>query len=512
MPGASSRAGAGATARAAVVVAGAGVGVAIWQTARDTRLPALRLADVKLTAISTQGDIVSPDGRDNHPLPTDALDISLVNTGEVADIVDNVSVRYESREFEACNAVGGSQLGYEAIYDVKLPPWDPSSESVVAGTASNDAARFTVEAGGSGRFAVTFGPPSWPADIYPRIITMQVGLHHYDNTIMDLGKYYIISPPSSMAYMLQDAERAREGDEGVAACLMRNVDFLDAFGAEAGTHSSAFDCYPKTIIAALTVAQMPDPCLAQIEVAAAASDLAVQPSTSAKPEMTVQPVSMQDASISKNLEPTEPAAALHLPEIAGGSATLVRAWSSKIDEIVAAKIAAVSEWEASIGCVGQAIPCNFPTSMETSWRGSTMADQFGSAVVISRYYARGAGVDQVDADSVTIDLSTGEELLLGDVLRSSEAVLTPLLREAVADGVELPDGGQCGAVLVERPPLDDWTLDADGITFWFDKYQLSAGMCGVTLATVQWESFSQFLTEKGRNLLAASTLEVSASY
>ena len=198
---------------------------------------------------------------------------------------------------------------------------------------------------------------------------------------------------------------------------------------------------------------------------------------------------------------TEPPYTFHInrPGLVSAPANIALNWESQINGIMSQKRASLAQWISQLCDTDDPNPhCDGSSSLEASWSGRpVLASQYASIVMVSTYYAAGAGVNQNDADTLTMSLVTGRVLQLPDVLNVS-GVYAPLVGKMTAEGLS---GGGCDYL----GPLDisdvkDYTAGWQGITFWFDRYQASYGACSQTWITLTWQEVGPFLTATGRNL------------
>ena len=204
------------------------------------------------------------------------------------------------------------------------------------------------------------------------------------------------------------------------------------------------------------------------------------------------------------------------PNLVGAPSMVASAWQSGVSGIVAQKRTALEDWIA-VACGGTepAPYCGEESDLHITWAGRpVMASRYTSVVLLSTYYASGAGTNQNDADTLTMSMQTGRVLRLADVLNVS-AAYWPLVAKMTARGVA--PGGQTpqqttdrcdflGAEFLEPASLKDYTASRYGITFWFDRYEASYGACSQTSITMTWREVAPFLTAAGKDLRMAAAL------
>ena len=80
------------------------------------------------------------------------------------------------------------------------------------------------------------------------------------------------------------------------------------------------------------------------------------------------------------------------------------------------------------------------------------------------------------------------------------------MRAGLAGGGQLPSKTTIGCVadLQGEPTLKEFTINADGVTFWFDRYEASDGACSVTSVTIDWATAAPYLTSIGADLRKAA--------
>ena len=202
--------------------------------------------------------------------------------------------------------------------------------------------------------------------------------------------------------------------------------------------------------------------------------------------------------------------ATRTPRLAGATNAAAAAWTTAVNGVVAAKRAALSDWIA-LYCTKDPLPaCADQSRLDTTWKGRVVGKRYVSVALLSTYHAAVSNVNQNDADTVTLSLSTNRVLPLSAVLDTG-SVLAPLRTamrsQGLAAGGRLPSEttGRCEAESVDRKALGDYTVDRDGVTFWFDRYQAAIGACSQTAVTMSWAAVRPHLTALGQDLRTAAT-------
>lgn|GEM_PF-2491557 len=218
--------------------------------------------------------------------------------------------------------------------------------------------------------------------------------------------------------------------------------------------------------------------------------------------------------VTRRGESTSPrfAFSLSLPVLVKAPSTITARWQGEVERIEAEKRASLAAWIGRNYCNPPSNSnCETESTLHMRWMGGTLSNQYASAAVVSDYYATGAGVDQNDVDAITMSLKSGEELKLTDVFDTSNPSFVSAVVDAMKGG--LAAGGQlpsktpvrCNADLQGNPALKDFTVDVDGVTFWFNKYEVAAGACSGTSVTLNWAAAEPYLTSLGADLRKAAT-------
>jgi hypothetical protein len=187
-------------------------------------------------------------------------------------------------------------------------------------------------------------------------------------------------------------------------------------------------------------------------------------------------------------------------------------WQGEVERIEAEKRTSLAAWIARNNCTSPSTSnCETGSTLGMRWLGGTLSNQYASAAVVSDYYATGAGPDQNDVDTITMSLKSGKELKLTDVIDTSNpsfvSAVVDAMKGGLAAGGQLPSKApnRCKADLQGNPVLNNFTVDVDGITFWFNKYEVAAGACSGTSVTLNWAAAEPYLTNLGADLRKAAT-------
>jgi hypothetical protein len=232
-----------------------------------------------------------------------------------------------------------------------------------------------------------------------------------------------------------------------------------------------------------------------------------------QPSETPAPVAISIGSVSRNGRSTSPkfAFSLKLPGLIQAKSTTTTRWQHEVERIEREKRAALTEWMGR----GQCDPptnsgCETESSLDMRWLGRVLSNRYASAAVLSDYYASGAGVNQNDVDTITMALDSGKNLTATDVFDirnpSFVSAIVRKMKSGLACGGQLPSKTTNGgvAVLQGDPALKDFTVNADGVTFWFDRYEASDGACSVASVTIDWATAQPYLTSMGADLRKAA--------
>jgi len=203
---------------------------------------------------------------------------------------------------------------------------------------------------------------------------------------------------------------------------------------------------------------------------------------------------------------------ISLPVLVKAPSAITARWQGEVERIEAEKRTSLAAWIARNNCTSPSTSnCETGSTLGMRWLGGTLSNQYASAAVVSDYYATGAGPDQNDVDTITMSLKSGKELKLTDVIDTSNpsfvSAVVDAMKGGLAAGGQLPSKApnRCKADLQGNPVLNNFTVDVDGITFWFNKYEVAAGACSGTSVTLNWAAAEPYLTNLGADLRKAAT-------
>jgi pimeloyl-ACP methyl ester carboxylesterase len=280
----------------------------------------------------------------------------------------------------------------------------------------------------------------------------------------------------------------------------------------------AFGLVSKADVAQQPLAAFSGPCfhtqlMRSIELTNEATGAVTDDIKARQPSETPAPVAISIGSVSRNGRSTSPkfAFSLKLPGLIQAKSTTTTRWQHEVERIEREKRAALTEWMGR----GQCDPptnsgCETESSLDMRWLGRVLSNRYASAAVLSDYYASGAGVNQNDVDTITMALDSGKNLTATDVFDirnpSFVSAIVRKMKSGLACGGQLPSKTTNGgvAVLQGDPALKDFTVNADGVTFWFDRYEASDGACSVASVTIDWATAQPYLTSMGADLRKAA--------